>query len=676
MDRRGLAQELRRWLVEEMGVPPQKAPPEEVLQRLFIGQCADIWKYVIRHMRSQRTVKNIEGNLLWYQQLQHSEAQRSVEEEEQQRRKQLCREILELRSELQHLQEQIQSAEQEIVSQELNSEKLQDYRRRTLLLRAFNKKREQECETLRESNTRIQYRCEQLQDVSRVSQREIIFPLLESSSASGALPEPEVMRDVREVCQMRFQFLRSLCDDAISGSSLARGGEELRSLSHQQWMSMAEKVWSSHPPNHIVSSLERLALEATWDLGQLQSSLTADPSQISSSISDTTCETHDSRDALETSKRARSYYESDRHNSPDILPSFNSLIQEGWAESVKVTTQLHSVQHQMQEVSERLAGKIQEVHKTLSDDSEVSQLCRAAFDAELRSVLLRGCHDALLQECRTLQESSVDRKQEVRHLQQQQLNIQDSCLLLDKKQKQIQILIKGNSTTKCQIRRSCAEVLKYVKEKLLLRPQEVSQESQRLKDSIMKDVKHFSAISLPALQKLSTDGVNEVPAQDLSINRLSTPHCPYFNVYRGIYTSIGLPLYKAPETILSHVSDMKKQLLFLRSQLNSRNQAVSKIQKQLRESQNPDTDTLLKLLSAHYAQQTNKLVPRLQRLIEQCEKSQEYAAEAQATVTDWWEQPAQTCLPWEQRGGLTLQQWRDRWTVAVTALQRSSGGRR
>nr|DBA15749.1 TPA: hypothetical protein GDO54_003217 [Pyxicephalus adspersus] len=648
MDRRGLAQELRRWLVEEMGVPPQKAPPEEVLQRLFIGQCADIWKYVIRHMRSQRTVKNIEGNLLWYQQLQHSEAQRSVEEEEQQRRKQLCREILELRSELQHLQEQIQSAEQEIVSQELNSEKLQDYRRRTLLLRAFNKKREQECETLRESNTRIQYRCEQLQDVSRVSQREIIFPLLESSSASGALPEPEVMRDVREVCQMRFQFLRSLCDDAISGSSLARGGEELRSLSHQQWMSMAEKVWSSHPPNHIVSSLERLALEATWDLGQLQSSLTADPSQISSSISDTTCETHDSRDALETSKRARIF--------------FSLCPQEGWAESVKVTTQLHSVQHQMQEVSERLAGKIQEVHKTLSDDSEVSQLCRAAFDAELRSVLLRGCHDALLQECRTLQESSVDRKQEVRHLQQQQLNIQDSCLLLDKKQKQIQILIKGNSTTKCQIRRSCAEVLKYVKEKLLLRPQEVSQESQRLKDSIMKDVKHFSAISLPALQKLSTDG-SVILGSGLWCLRRHDLNLPP-----------ALPF--APETILSHVSDMKKQLLFLRSQLNSRNQAVSKIQKQLRESQNPDTDTLLKLLSAHYAQQTNKLVPRLQRLIEQCEKSQEYAAEAQATVTDWWEQPAQTCLPWEQRGGLTLQQWRDRWTVAVTALQRSSGGRR
>lgn len=673
MDRRGLAQELRRWVTEEMGVPPQKAPPEDVLQRLFIGQCADIWKYVIRHVRSQRTVRNIEGNLLWYQQLQHSEAQRSAEEEEQQHRKQLCREILELRSELQHLQEQIQSAEGEILSQELNSEKSQDYRRRTLLLRAFSKKREEECEMLRESNIRIQYRCEQLQDVSRASQREIIFPLLEGDSASGTLPQPEVMRDVRDVCQVRLLFLRSLRDDAISSST---GGEELRSLSHQQWMSMAEKVWSSHPPNHIVSSLEHLALEATRDMRQLQSSLAADPSQTSISISETTGDDHDSRDALDTSKRARSYYEGDHRSSADVLPSFNSLIQEGWGESIKVTSELRSVQHQMQEVSEPLAGKIQEVHKSLADDREISQLSRAAFDAELRSVLLRGCQDALLQECRALQESAMERKQEVKLLQQQQQNIQDSCLLLDKKQKQIQILIKGNATAKSQIRRSCAEVQKFVTEKLLLRPQEVSQESQRLKDSIMKDVKHFSAISLPALQKLCTDGVNEIPALDLSINRLTNPLCPYYNVYKGIYTSIGLPLHKAPETILSHVADMKKQLLFLRCQSNSRNQAVSKIQNQLRKSQSPDTDALLKLLSAHYAQQTDELVPKLQRLIEQCEKSQEYGAEAQDTIKDWWEQPAQMCLPWEQRGGLTLQQWRDRWTLAVTALQRTSGGRR
>ncbi|XP_068099343.1 HAUS augmin-like complex subunit 5 [Hyperolius riggenbachi] len=675
MDRRGLAQELRRWAVEEMGLPTQKAPPEDVLQRLFIGQCADIWKYVVRHVRSQRTARHIEGNLLWYQQLQHSEAQRSAEEEEQQHRKQLCREIADLRSELQHLQEQIQSAEREIIGQELNSEKSQDLRRRSLLLRAFNKKRGAEFDSLRDSNSRIQYRCEQLQEVSRAAQREVLFPSLDSSTAAATLPEPEVMREVRAVCRVRFQFLRSLYDDSISSSALS-GGEELRSLAHQQWISLAENVWSSHPPGHLISSLEHLALETTRDLRQLQSSLVTDPSETCSSFTETTGDGLDSRDCLEISKRARSAYESGIHSSQGVLPSFNSLIQEGWAETVQVTIQLRSTQNQTQELSEQLAGKIQEVHKTMSDSGELAQLSRTAFDSELRSVLLRGCRDSLLQECRALQEAATDRKQEVNILQQQQQNIRDACLLLEKKQKQIQILIKGNAVAKTQVRRGCAEVHKYIKDKLLPRPQEVIHESRRLQDSVMKDVKQFSAISLPALQKLSPEGADDIPAQDLSINRLSSPHHPYYNVYKGIYACIGLPLYKAPETVLAHVTDIKKQLLCLRSQVNSRNQALSKIHKKLRESQSPDTDTLLKLLSAHYAQQTDILVPKLQGLMEQCEKSLEYGKEVQATVTDWWEQPAQACLPWEIRGGLTLQQWRDRWAVAVTALQRASGVRK
>ncbi|KAM4702996.1 HAUS augmin-like complex subunit 5 [Rhinophrynus dorsalis] len=669
MERKSLAQELRRWAVEEMGLPSQKAPSEEMLQRLFIGQCADIWKFIIRHVYSQRNVRKIEGNLLWYQQIQHSEAQRSAEEEEQQRRKQLCREILELRSELQHLQEQIQNAEREVVSQELNNERAQDYCRRSLLLRAFHKKREEECEALNKSNTKIQYRCEQLQELRRASQSEVMFAAVDPGVSTSTFLDPEVMHDVREVCQMRYKFLRSLHDDAVSGSVMA-GKEDLRSLSHQQWMSMAEKVWSTHPPSNIMSSLECLAVNTTQELKRFQSSVAVDPCKRGCDVSETSCEIQELKDHYGTPRHTRSHCESKKEDPEGTLPSFRSLIQEGWANTVKVSSQLRLVQGQAQELSERLADIIQDTHKKLSDENEVSLLTRAVFDAELRCVLLRGCRDSLLHECRTLQDQAADRKQEVKLLQQQQQNIHDACLLLDKKQKQIQVLIKGNSTSKSQIRRSSMEAQKYVQEKLLPRPQDIIQESRRLQDSIQKEVKHFSAISLPALLRVSSDGVNLIPARELSINRMSN-----LGIFKGIYESIDLPLYRAPESVLMHVADMKKRLFFLRSQLSSRSESINKVQRRLRKNQNPDTETLLQLLSTHYAHQTDHLVPKLQHLIEQCEKSQEYGKVVQATVADWWEQPAQLCLPWEQRGGLTLRQWRERWTVAVTALQRVTGGR-
>ncbi|XP_053307612.1 HAUS augmin-like complex subunit 5 [Spea bombifrons] len=675
MDRRSLAQELRRWVVEEMGLTPQKAPSEDILQRLFIGQCADIWKYVIRHVYNQRTVRNIEGNLLWYQQLQHSEAQRSAKEEEQQRRKQLCREILDLRSEVQHLQEQIHNAEREIVSRDLNNERSQDFCRRSLLLQAFKKKRETECEALCESTVRIQFRCQQLRDINRLSQRDVAFGTVDSGVITATYPEPEVLRDVRDVCQMRYDFLQSLHDDSLMGSVPVSSGDA-RSLSHQQWMSVSEKIWSSYAPNHVLSALQRLALETTEELRHLQSSFASDRAELSRNASETSYSNQEEPDPSETFKPSRSVSEGVQPDRSEKLPSFKRLLQEGWGDSVKVSSQLHLVQHQVEELSERLASIIQETHKTLSDGNELTALTRAAFDAELRAVLLRGCRDGLLLECRALQDEAAEKMQGVKLLQQQQQNIQDSCHLLEKKQNQIQILIKGNSASKAQIQRSRAEAQTYIQEKLLPRPQEVIQESQRLQDSIQKEVKHFSAIFLPALQKVCADGVNHVPAHELSINRLSHVNSPYYNTFKGLYESLGVSIYKAPECILGHVADLKKHLFFLRAQLTSRNQAVHSLQRKLREKQNPDTEALLRLLSEHYAEQTERLVPKLQHLIQQCEKSQEYGREVQATVSDWWEQPAQRCLPWEQRGGLTLQQWRDRWTVAATALQRAAAGRR
>ncbi|OCT73478.1 HAUS augmin-like complex subunit 5 [Xenopus laevis] len=665
MERRSLAQELKKWAVEEMGLPAQKAPSEEMLQRLFIGQCGDIWKFIIRHIHSHRTVRKIEGNLLWYQQLQHTEAQRTAEEEQQQRRKQLCKEILELRAELHHLQEQIQTAEREIVGQDLNCERAQDLCRRSLLLRAFNKKREEECEALCQSNKKIQYRCEQLQEIRRASQREVMFSAVDPDLSSSTFLEPEVLRDVREVCKLRFKFLRSLHDDSIS-SSVHPGKEDLRSLSHQQWMSMAEKVWNTHTPNHILAALERLTLNSTQELKKLQFSQAADLSKGPS------CQL---KEFSEPITQSRSCNESTHLDPQETLPSFHSLIQEGWANSVKVSSELRRVQSQAQALSEHLAERIQEIHKKLSDGSEVSVLTRAAFDAELRCVILRGCRDALMQECRMLQEEAAGKKQEMKLLQQQQQNIQEACLLLDKKQKHIQILIKGNSSSKSQIRRSSVEAQKYVQDKLLPWPQEIIQESQRLQDSIQKEVKHFSAICLPALLKVSTDGFNLLPSRELSINRMSNTHAPYYGIFKGIYESVRLPLYKAPESVLSHVADMKKQLFFLRSQLSSRSEAISKTQRALQKNTNPDTDALLKSLSDHYSLELDEMVPKMQRLIQQCEKHQEYGKEVQATVMDWWEQPVQLCLPSEERGGLTLRQWRERWTVAVTALQRATGSR-
>ncbi|XP_073426497.1 HAUS augmin-like complex subunit 5 [Dendrobates tinctorius] len=668
MDRRSLAQDLRRWAVQEMGLPPHKVPSEEMLQRLFIGQCADIWKYIIRHVRSERTVRNMEGNLHWYQQIRRSEVQRSAEEKEQQRRWQLSQEILALRSELQHLQEQIQTAEKDVSRQELSNHKSQDINQRLVLLRAYTRTKEMECDGLRDETHKVQENCVRLVDIGRASQWSLVFPNTEEGLAMR-FPEPQVLREVREAYQMRVKYLRSLYDD-FSGSIPA--GDDMRSFTNQQWMNQTEKIWCMYPPNHVLSCLKHFALKSTREMGQLQTSGAGEPASTSRSFSETASNLHETEN-LEPTRPKRALFEDPRLKVLDTMPCFGTLLQDGWKESVSVISALHIVQNRLIEVSSYMAEKIKEVHRALSDGTERSALSRAAFDAELRLVLLRGCQMALQQECCILQAEVANKKQEVKLLQKRQQNIHVACDLLDRKQKQIQVLSEGIAICRTQMRQQRLEVQRFVQEKLRPRPHEIFQETQRLQDAIQRDMKHFSSVFLPAMQKTRTDGVILVPTQELSINRISNPHSPHYAAYQEIYASVGLSLYKAPEKVLPHVAEMKRRLHFLRSHQRSRRQTSSKVQWQLPDSPSTSFSALLQLLSTHYAQQTEQLVPQLQQLIQQCERSQEYGKAVQAAVSDWWEQPAQLCLPQEERSGQTLRQWRDRWTVAMTALQRATG---
>ncbi|KAM8927874.1 HAUS augmin-like complex subunit 5 [Pelodytes ibericus] len=675
MDRRNLAQELRKWVVEEMGLPQQKAPSEELLQRLFIGQCADIWKYIIRHVFNQGTVRKMEGNLLWYQQIKLSETQSSVEEKEHQRRKQLCREVQDLRSELQHLREQIHSAQQLLANRSQKMEPSLDLSRRVTLLDAYRSNRDAENDALCEGSAKIETRCKHLQDLDRISQVSVVFGVVNTGMIVALNPEPTVLTDVRKVFHSRNGFLQSLHDDTLLGAIRVTTGDA-RMLSHKRWMSEAVKIWNAYAPNHVLGALERIAYEVTEELRHLQASFASDQRAHAQQLVEEAVKVKEQNDLLQQCRQTSSLYRPIAQNPSDTVPSYSDMLQVGWNRSIKVSSELNLIKHHIEAFTGRLATVTQEIHNRLSEGGKMYALTRIAFDTELRYVLLRGIRDGLQLECQALEEKVAEKKKEAALLQQEQEKVHRAQKVLEKKQKQIQILMKGDTFAKAQIYMKCLEVQKFIQEKFHTLPQEIATESHRLQDCINKEASQFSSIFLPSLQCVSVDGVNPVPVHDLSINRLSTTvHNSYHEHYKRFYESVGLATYKAPECLLDHVADLKKNLFFLRTRLTSRHKTIENLHRALNDRDHPETEVLLNLLAEHYDQQTQHLVPKLQFLMQQCQKSQEYGKDVQAAITDWWEQPAQQCLPCEERDGLTLQQWRDKWTVAATALQRASGGR-
>uniref|UniRef100_A0A8D0H5F2 HAUS augmin-like complex subunit 5 n=1 Tax=Sphenodon punctatus TaxID=8508 RepID=A0A8D0H5F2_SPHPU len=648
-----MAQELRRWATQEMGLSPSKVPPESAARRMCSGQCAEIWKYVTRHVHHQRNVKKIRGNLMWYQHLEKPEGKPSSSESEMKRRRQLTQDIARLRGELQQLDLQIESAQRELladeVSQETAQERIRDAKRRSLLLKAYASRTATERQRLHGSVAQLQGRLGKLQEIDRKSKVEVTFGKTLEPGFPGL--EPAVLREVREACQLRFQFLKSLFDHSTSGNYPSGMNGELLNTSYQHWLSIVEDVASSHPPNHILSALEHLALENTQQLQELTNTINIP------------------RDVEALQFRYNSAHLEDVSEPSGDLPSVRGLIQEGWSKCELLCVQQLPLQAKERHLSGRLETVVQETHRLLTDNSERSILARAAFELELRAVRLQGYRDGLLRCCRELEEVVSARHVELQSLQAKRQRILDFRHLVNEKQQHIRALIKGTSYIKSQLRKDQAEIQAFVQKKLLAPEQQVELETQRLQGGVERETQQFGAIALPCLLRRSLPGSQRVPAHELSIHRLSRTAPAEYRAFLNVCNGAAFPLYKAPEQFLPHVAELKKQLSFIQAQLGYKQQALASLQHQQESTVEPNAQALVQEVQAHDREQADILVPRIRRVAEQCGCRIESWREVLAAIDDWWEQPGQFSLPSERRLGLTLQQWLERWTRAVRTLQ-------
>ncbi|XP_063168091.1 HAUS augmin-like complex subunit 5 [Candoia aspera] len=648
-----LAQDLRRWAVEEMKLLPGKVPSESAARRMCSGQCADIWKYIIRHVHHQRTVKKIRGNLLWYQQMEKSEGKPSSSESDKERRKQLIQAISRLKGEVQQVDLQIELAQRELVASEVTleaaQEKIRDAKRRSLLLKAYSTRVTTERQQWHKKALQVKGRLEQMEEMEKKAKMAVVFGGKPPEFGFPIL-EPEVLRDVQEACQLRFRFLKTLFEQSISGSFPGMNEEEL-DTTYQHWLSTVEKVVGTHPPAHILSALEHLALQNTMKLQELTDKINIP------------------QDVAALKFRYDSTHLQDVSDSADNLPSVRGLIQEGWSKCEMLCVQQIPLHAAEKSLLARLEAIVKEMHSLLSDGSEHSILARAVFELELRAVRLRGYRDGLLQGCRELEEAVKAQYAELQNLQTKRQRILDFRHLVNEKQQHIRALIKGTSFIKSQLRKDQAEIQDFLQKKLLPQAQQVELETQKLHNRVGREVQQFKAVALPCLLTRQIAGSQHIPAHQLSIHRFSRTAPAENRAFLNVCNGANFPLYKAPEQLLLHMVELKKMLAYLHAQLGSKQRALGRLQHQMQNAPEPDVPALVGKVQSHDQKQAFELLPRIQRMIDQCQRRIERWPEIQAVVDAWWEQPGQFVLPNERRHGFTLQQWLERWTLAAKILQ-------
>ncbi|XP_015284004.1 PREDICTED: HAUS augmin-like complex subunit 5, partial [Gekko japonicus] len=116
------------------------------------------------------------------------------------------------------------------------------------------------------------------------------------------------------------------------------------------------KIAGSHPPAHILSALEHLALQNTHQLQELTDGIDIP------------------RDVEALKFRYASAHLEDVSDAADDLPSVQGLIQEGWSECEMLCVQQLPLQAKQKQLAAQLGVIVQEMHRLLSDGSERSIL--------------------------------------------------------------------------------------------------------------------------------------------------------------------------------------------------------------------------------------------------------------------------------------------------------------
>ncbi|TDH08559.1 hypothetical protein EPR50_G00098850 [Perca flavescens] len=663
MAERNLVREMKRWATEEFNLPPDSLPNDSYFKTLCIGTGKSIWKYIIQHVFHQRNVRIMRGNLQWYpfryKVLQDKELKQAEGQSEAAKQRELQRKIEQLRAEITHLDSQISGTEEQLATQEQSISRtwtqVEDSRRRELLLQAFR----QHCilgrKVLSDDTLTVSGHSQALEQMARKAEIEVLFDNKPSSSSDGdnlnskAVAEAQVLREVRQLCDDRVHFYQSLQESELktAHSAAKHMTREQRTAMFQYWLSAVENLLGDYPPNHILLALEDLASREQNELEKKLSSLDV------------------TQDVTALRFRYESNHLLDMSTEEDNeLPSVKSLLEVAWEEVEQSLVELAQTRSRVQQLQNQLQARKKEVEQEVSgiaDELHIDTLALSALEVELQCVMQAATRDHIRDRCIQLDQHARSRQEALRNLHSQWQSILDFRQLVVLRQEHIRGLIKGNSMAKMELIRLHAELQGFVQGKLVPQFEVVTTAASSQKNSISKGARQLGTVSLLALDRRTVEGIKRIPASWLSIHRLQSP------TFSSLCQSLAFPQYRAAEELCSHARSQQLELHFLQQLQQLHSATLQKIQKETKLLHASDQKALLSRVVEEDQKLLEALVPRVRGLTQRSAQGLSYGAQVKTDISYWWDRPAQHVLPEVSKGGLTFQQWLQRWKLTAKA---------
>lgn len=592
------------------------------------------------------------GNLQWYKSLQDKESCQAEGQSEAARRKDLQKKIEQLKEEISHLDSQMSVTEEQMATQESSISRtwaqVEDGQRRELLLQAFRQRCIASRKDLSDDVQQISVHCQALEQMARKAEIEVLFDKSSCNSLNVKVAtEAQVLRDVRELCDDRVHFYQSLqeCESKTQHSAATHMTREQRTAVFQYWLSAVENVLGTYPPNHVLSALQYLASREQKALEEKLSSLDV------------------TRDVTALQFR----YESDHlldmsAEEENELPPVKTLLEAAWEEVEQSFVELAQTRSRVQQLKNQLQTRKKDAELEVSsirDELQDDSLALSALEVELQCVMQAAARDYIRDRCIQLDQHAQSRQEALRSLRRQWQSILDFRQLVLLRQEQIRGLIKGNSTAKTQLIHLHRELEEFIQAKLVPQFEDVTTAANSLRNAVSKEARQMGTVSLLSLDRRTIEGMQRIPASWLSIHRLRSP------TFSSVCQSLAFPLYKAPEELCSRSRSQQLELRFLRQLLQLHSATLQKIKKEADQLEASDQKALLSRVMEEDQKLLKSLVPRVRGLTHRCAQGLSYGDQVKTAISYWWERPAQHVLPEVSKGGLTFQQWLQRWKLAA-----------
>ncbi|CAH1796776.1 unnamed protein product [Owenia fusiformis] len=659
---------LQRWSLEEMHFRPQgrfihaSMPKQEDYQDICRGQMVDIWEYIINHVRSKQTVKTVMGNLnLQSQQAPDSykvkyktgEKYSHEKDELLQKRSKLASDLKRTQTDIDHVERDLKRLQGDILDTEQayqeTKAKIQDVSHRTSLLTCFSHQCEESERQYEEYTKRLSSKIEAYKKIASKEDENFYS----KKNAADKDLESGCARSVRQTCEVIGQFLHDLLGGEIKTASSAVNDRKER-----LWTS-TERIASEYPANQILVSLINNTQDANLRIREKTESI----------------------NIKQDAEKLRFKYETngrltDLSTPPNFEHSLSRLLEDCQLSHINRFVETEKLKNGAWKVTKSLESVKMQIEQQLSkmyiQDPGALELARKIlqleFDMVERKTILRHLESSSLL---YREQIAIATKQQEILLSKFQ-RIQDFKKLADNKQNLIRVLVKHNTNSKDRLTDQKAEILEYVHKSLSGHHAETTATVSQLHDGASQELELFASVALPYLMYTLLESGQKKAVLDMSIHRLAnSPYTPGSATIQRILQKLEFPIYKSPECMLSQAIKLKWEVDEIEQLLVSHSNMAATVA-------NRDEDTLSTVkrvtrlcekVKEKDSATLTEVMPLLKSRLERTTKSLEKCVAMETKVDHWWEQPGQDVTPWVKVDNMTLQQWKDQWTVTLTKLR-------